>query len=46
MSHTLFNSIKHLHIELFNDFISVFFTVSSHSDSPDMSNLNDELADL
>ena len=46
MSHTLLNSIKHLHVELFNNFTSAFFTASSHFNSSDMSNLNNELMNL
>ena len=46
MSCTLSDSIKCLHIKLFNDSISAFFTASFCSDLFDISNLNDELTDL
>ena len=46
MSHTLSDSIKCLHVELSDDFMSAFFTALSHFDSPDMSNLNNKLTDL
>ena len=46
VSHTLSDSIKCLHIKLSDDFMSVFFTALSHSDLPDMLNLNNELTDL
>ena len=46
MSHTLLNSIKCLHIAFSDNFISVFFTASSHSNLSDMLNLNNKLTDL
>ena len=46
MSHTLLNSIKHLDVELFNNFMSVFFTASFLFNLSDMLNLNNELMNL
>ena len=46
MSHTLSDSIKCLHIELSDNFISDFFTALFCSDLFDMFNLNDELMNL
>ena len=46
MPHTLSDSIKCLHVDLSDNFMSIFFTTLSHFDLPDMPNLNDELVNL